>query len=282
MNKTKFLVFIAFAAMLAACGSDDGSPPDLANKNPESISPFDTLVVKFNSDLVDIDKLDSSNIISNQKMKWIKGKATGRELRFIGTDTTPGGWHHFKDDIKNESITFKNLKNADGYVATSLELKFSTHPIFDIEPNNSEEEAKDLSPFLTTSEKKVKFAGILDHKFETNASGEITDVKRDVADLYKLELKAADSVFITASSRTTAQFKVRFYGECHKPPLGCLNDTLTITKQASLSKAIPSGHWPDGAIVGSKTEFYIKVFDVGIASPVNPYVIEIGIKPQEL
>ena len=277
--------------MLAACGSQDGSPPELENSHLGTISPFDTLVVKFKTELANIDKLDASNIAINQNMTLIykvdsKGNkiATGKELRFIGADTTPGGWYRFRDDIRDESIIFKNLKNIDGYTAKFIELMFSTHPIRDIEPNNSEEEANELDSFLNTSARETSFAGILDHKFEVNSAGDTTNVERDAADFYKLELKETETITINASSRT-APFKVRFYGECHRPLAGCLNDTLTITenivkdkKIATLSKIIPSGHWPEGVPTGSKVVFYIKVFDVGIGSPANPYVIKTGIK----
>jgi len=208
------------------------------------------------------------------------GKKSSRIL-FIGNGSTPGGWHSFGDGLKDEPIIFKNLENKDGYVTASTELKFSTHPIYDIEPNDSEAEAYDLNSFLNTSARKVSFAGILEHKFEYNSDGDILSVTRDVADFYKLELKEAETIFITASSHT-APFKVRFYGECPRQKSGCLDDTLTITKEKNdtLSKPIPAGHWPEGATIGSKVVFYIKTSasDVGIESPTNPYILEVGIK----
>lgn len=284
MNKTKIFALIAIAAILSACGSDDGSPPSLKNSDIGLISPFDTLKAEFDSEITNLNELSKSDILSSIDIIRVSlsGKKSNK-IYFIGSGSTKGGgWHDFGDGLKDETIIFKNLKNQDGYVAKSVELKFSTYPVYDIEQNGSEEEAGDLASYLSTSAKKVIFAGILDHKFEVNASGDTTNVERDAADFYKLELKESETISITASSKT-APLKVRFYGDCPRPTVvgGCLNDTLAITKDnksVTLSKVIPGGHWPEGATIGSKVTFYIKVFDIGIGAPVNPYTIEVKIK----
>jgi len=278
MNKIKILAFIAFAAIFSACGPDEGSQPSLTNP-AQRISPFDTLKAIFDSEIVNINKQNIS--FDTNIIRLLSDDKKSSKILFIGKHSTPGGWHSFGDGI-DESIIFNNMKNTDGYVTKSTELKFLTFPIYDIEPNNTEDSASDLKSYLTTSIRKISFAGILDHKFEVNSSGDTLNVERDAADFYKLELKEAEIISIEASS-STAPFKVRFYGECPRPTVvgGCLNDTLAITKEkksVTLEKSIPGGHWPEGASVGSKIEFYMKVFDVGIGSPTNPYTIVIGIK----
>jgi len=196
MNRTKFLAFIAFAAMLAACGSndDDGGPPELANNNI-TISPFDTLVVKFNSNLVDADKLEVG-----QGKTLIKGNAVSSELRFIGTNFTDGHSPYF--DGGQNSIKFKKLKNSDGYIKDSTVFYFYTIPILDKEPNASETYANDIDDYKDIigdiRKSEVIFAGILDSIYGVSANGQELSDNRDY---YAFKLKVGDTLFVTIENR---------------------------------------------------------------------------------
>lgn len=275
MNKTKILAFAAIAAMLAACGSDDGSPPELASNNSGAISPFDTLVVKFNSDLVDIDKLDSSNLTLNQDMTHITGKTTSKELRFAGTNATPGGSFYF-DYGKTDSIVFKKLKNSDGYIKDRTVFHFSTYNILDNEPNNREDDANDIE-LLGDITKGVTFAGVIDKEIGVNDLG---FPSYDTDDFYKLNLKQGDIISISVSNKTTP-FKIRFYGPCHSGNKAECNDktdsTSTAKKSIALIDIVKTGHLQGDEPLGKMVPFYINVYDKSIGEKSNPYTATVKV-----
>jgi len=280
MNKTKILASIAFAAILSACGSDNGSLPELANNNSGSISPFDTLVVKFKSDLVDLDKLElNSNIVIDHgeivygKTICKEKKTTGKELCFIGTNKTAGRSHYF-DYGKLNSIVFKKLKNADGYVKDSIVFNFYTYTILDTEPNNREDTAGDID-LIGDISTGVTFAGIIDKEIGTSQDG---FPSYDTDDFYKLKLKQGDIISITVSNKTTP-IKARFYGSCNSQNKNECNDkidTTTVTKKSiALIDTIKPGHLQGDDPVSKMVPFYINVFDKNINERSNPYTVTV-------
>jgi hypothetical protein len=274
MNKIKIFAFIALAVIFSACGSDDGSAPELANDHSGTISPFDTLVVKFKSDLADIDKLDTSNIIINNG-KLVTGKTTGKELRFIGTNLTPGGSYHFNYAI-SDSIVFKNLKNVDGYTKERTVLYFSTYPISDHEPNNTEEDANDVE-LLGNILTGITFAGVIDKGIGINDQG---FTSYDTDDFYKFNLKQGDIISITASNKTTP-FKIHFYGTCNSGNKTECNDktdsTSTAKKSITLIDTVKTGHLLANDPVGKMLPFYLNVIDKNISEKSNPYNLTIKV-----
>jgi hypothetical protein len=274
MNKTKILAFAAIAAMLAACGSDDGSPPELVKSYPNLISPFDTLVVKFNSNLVDI---DTSNFVLKHG-KIISGKTTGKELRFIGTDTTRGGWHCFGggyclDDIEgiNDSIVFNKLKNSDGYIKDRTVFYFSTLPVFDKEPNDSEISASNIDRETAKKGDGTKFAGILNHR---SGVTEIGQTIYDVEDYYTFKLKAADTVSITIENREPLEILVKGpKGTAYKTFQAAKGKSNVFTYIVGLEYLLEDPTLTANDLVS----FYINVTDNATTSPPNPYTIRIKI-----
>jgi len=270
MNKTKILAFIALGAILSACGSEEGTPPELVNSYPNSISPFDTLVVKFKSSLVEIDKLDESNNIILNQGKWIKGKATGKELRFIGTNTTPGGLNYF-DGGTTDSIVFKKLKNADGYIKDKDIFYFSTYTILDKEPNGSETSANDIESIGNPKRGEgVIFAGVLDHKIGTTDAGDIYDME----DYYTLKLKAADTVSITVANSEVLSIIV-------KGPKGLEDKTFQALKGKTnvFTYIVGLEYLLEDSSLNAKdpVSFYIKAIDNAMTSKPNPYNIRIKV-----
>jgi len=275
MDKLKFLASVALVAMLLACGSDNGSPPELANKLSGTISPFDTLVVKFKSELIELDKLDESNIILNNG-KFIKGKTTGKELRFVGTNATPGGSHYF-DYGKNDSIIFKKLKNSDGYRIgdkDSLVFSFFAYTKLDNEVNNREEDANDIET-LGELTKGITFVGVIDKEIGQNTEGFSS---YDTDDYFKLNLKQGDIISITASNKNIP-LKLHFYGPCNSEnKTECNNKTDSTTAKKSsitLIDTIRTGHLQGNELLSKMIPFYINVTDKNIAEKSNPYMITV-------
>jgi len=267
MNKTKILAFIALAAIFSACGSDEGSLPELANNNSGSISPYDTLVVKFKSDLVDIDKLDETKVIF-PRGTLVKGKATGKELRFIGTNKTPGGLDYFEEGI-SDSIEFKDLKNSDGYIKDRTVFYFSTLRIFDKEPNDSQASASEID--RDKAKNGITFAGVLDHKVGTTDIGQSI---YDVNDYYTLKLKASDTVSINVTNREALNIEI-------KGPSGTTDTTFQALKGKSnaFKYSVGTGYLFENPTltVNDLVPFYINITDNATSSPPNPYTIRINV-----
>ena len=202
MNKVKILAFIVFAAMLAACGPDDGSPPSLKNNGDMNfISPFDTIVAEFNSKIVNIDKLNEGNIKYSQPMKMIIYNTTSNRLYFVGiSDTASCGLTHLKPKSnRRDSIVFSNLRNEDNYVQKNAVLKFFTYPIFDSDNNDvsNPDDLKNLrlSGVITDSTTdEVTFAGTIGLNPDTSPEW------IDLNDYFKLSLKAYDSLYVRLSN----------------------------------------------------------------------------------
>jgi len=267
MNKTKFFAFIALAAILSACGSDDGSPPELVSNHSGAISPFDTLVVKFKSDLIEYNE---SSIDPGLRVKQV-GKTTGKELRFIGTNETEGKskLYYFDGGI-NDSIVFKKLKNADGYIMKdSTVFYFSTLRILDIEPNSAEGVATEIEGKI---EEGITFAGILAQNIGSTESG----VTYDNSDYYKLKLKARDTLNITITNREPLKISVK----------GPVKDIIDTVFQAAKGKSnvfryIASDKYlysdpPITTNTNELVEFKINIHDDPRDIP-NPYKISVKV-----
>jgi hypothetical protein len=269
MDKTKIFAFIALGAILSACGSDEGSPPKLVKEYAKSISPFDTLVVKFDSKLVDLDTVGESNVVLNN-VKWVKRKTSAKELYFIGAETTLGGLNYFE---KEGSIEFVKIKNSDGYINDRTVFDFATLDLLDKEDNNSI-----VSASIIDSEKakrdSVKFAGVLDHKG-------VLDGKTvyDVEDYYMLKLKGQDTVYIDVeNSKNSNALKLIIKG----PNSRVKDTTYQVPKGGTPSKK------PLKYVVGLEyllenptsdpVPFYINVADDAPTSPPNPYTLNIKVK----
>jgi len=231
MNRTEILVFIAISAMLFACGSQDGSPAELKNGGKiGTISPFDTLKAEFNATIVDIDKLDNTNMVF-QEMSLVRpgGHTKSNTLYFIGSnDTTGSGLKHFNPDIENDSIVFLNLRNDDGYVQKRAVLYYSTYPILDSPGNNTESNPDDIENLGKTRlrTKGVTFAGVI-------GSDSLTKW-RDEDDYFKLTLKPYDSLHIILGNmrNTSAGLKLKL------PVINNNNDSNIVAKTEGKTKSI--------------------------------------------
>jgi len=267
MNKILFIALLAVSAMMFACGSQDGSAPELKNSRLGLISPFDAIVAEFDSDIIN---LDSSNISVSQDMSIDSVKKN--KVFFTGANTTLGGSPYFDDGVVIDSIVFKKVKNVDGYVRERAVLYFSTHRILDEEPNNTEADANDINTFLNTTAREVTFAGVIDKIIGTGESG-FNIIDSD--DIYKLNLKFGDIVSITAKNNTTP-FKVRFYGDCVDQSRGCNDKTLDITQKSGvLQDTVKIGHFQPNDTFDTTVPFYIKVSDGNVGTPSNPYLITV-------
>jgi len=274
MNKTKILAFIALAAILSACGSDEGSPPELINNEIE-ISPFDTLVVRFNSNLIGLDTIGESNVVLNNGT-WVK-KTSSKELYFIGANTTPGGSHYFSGG-KRDSIVFKNIKNSD-YLKDRVAFKFFTPVILDNEPNNREEDANDVESLGNNITEGITFAGVIDKYMGTGADG---FRKEDKEDFYKFNLKRDDIISITISNNTkisNTPLKVRFFGVCNSANKGTCNDKTDSTTTAkkntiTLMDTVLTGHLQGSDSLNTVYPFYIKIFE-NTNDKSNPYIVTV-------
>jgi hypothetical protein len=265
MNKIKLLALFALSAMFLACGSQDGSAPSLKKTQLEFISPFDTLKVEFDSEIVNIDKLDSSNISPSTNLTILfDGKKSSKTLSFVGGDTTLGGSRHFASGLTNASITFKKLVNSDGYRRDSTTLYFSTYPILDnLDGNNDTlERAIDLDPFLTNV-KTITFAGVLDHKIGAS--------KFNMEDYYKISLRMNDTLIISANSKDSLNINIT------EPEKNSVNKIIGVSakKEKKESLIIGGGHLNEDDLAGKLADFYIKIYDVNSAAPPNPYTISI-------
>jgi hypothetical protein len=193
-------------------------------------------------------------------------------LCFVGNNKTYGGAFYFDEGVENDSIVFLNLKNSD-YTRKRTALNYSTHKIFDEEPNNKEADANDIELFgkITGG---VTFAGILDKEF---GIGEDGFPKSDSEDYYKLYLTEGDSIYIKASNQGSP-FSFVFYGPCPRPSSGCNKDSIYVNKKIdSLQTVIKGGYLPIGSTVGTPGTFYIKVVDKNMATPPTPYLITVKV-----
>ena len=274
MTKTKILAFIALAAILSACGSEEGgTPPKLAKEYVKNISPFDTLVVKFNSKLVDLDtSAESKNVVLNN-VKWVKRKTSGKELYFIGANTTPGGLNYFE---KEGSIEFLNIKNSDGYTKDKTLFDFVTLDLLDKEDNNSQDSAS-----IIDSEKakrdSVHFAGVLDHKGVVNGK-----TIYDVEDYYVLKLKGEDTVYITVTNSSALKLIIkgpnnRIKDTTYQIPKGG-NPKKPFVYVAGVQYVFEDPICPSCGGPSEPVPFYINVADDAPTSPPNPYTIDLKIK----
>ncbi|MDR2593686.1 MAG: hypothetical protein LBC87_02825 [Fibromonadaceae bacterium] len=274
MNKTKILAFIALAAILSACGSDDGgSPPKLAKEYIKNISPFDTLVVKFNSNLVDLDTSGKSNVVLGNGEKWVncydknkkpKPRSSGKELCFIGANTTPGSLNYFD---KEGSIVFVKIKNSDGYINDKTVFDFTTLDLLDREPNNSQTSASELDREKATRD-TVKFAGVLDHKATVNE-----ETIYDVEDYYMLKLKGQDIVSINVTNRDALKLII-------KGPNSRVKDTTFQIPKGGNPKPLTYEVGLEYLLENPTSDpvpFYINVTDDAPTSPPNPYTINIKV-----
>jgi len=272
MSKTKFLAFIAIMAILSACGSDDGgSPPKLVKEYVKNISPFDTLPVKFDSKLVDLDTLGESNVVLNN-VKWVKRKTSGKELYFIGAETTLGGLNYFE---KEGSIEFIKIKNEDGYINDKTVFDFTTLDLLDKEDNNSIDSAS-----IIDSEKakrdSVKFAGVLDHRGVLNGK-----TIYDVEDYYVLKLKGQDKMDITVTNSSALKLTIkgpnsRIKDTTYQVPKG--GNKKPFDYVVGLEYLLENPICPSCGGPSEPVPFYIIVTDDAPTSPPNPYTISIKVK----
>jgi hypothetical protein len=270
MSKTKILAFSALWAMLFSCGSQGGGPPELANGSQDQhISPFDTLMIEFNSTLVEIDKLTEENFILSDKVEWVKPgekETSSNKLKFVGKNLTKRSSPYFNASPYRGAITLKNLKNADGYVAGQIEVRFSTMSIIgEINYENYEESAaKDLDPFLANSTKTLEFAGILDHV--------IPNERPNNYDYYKLTLQVGDTIVVKMNARNMENFTTQIT-ELEKSI-----DTTFIPKTGiNEFKYVLDFRYLDRDDPYKLYIFYIKISDDARPSePPNPYTLVVS------
>jgi hypothetical protein len=276
MNKIKLLALFALSAMFFACGSQDGSAPSLKKAQLGFISPFDTLKVEFDSEIVNIDKLDASNLSTSTNLNILfDGKKSSKTLSLIGGNTTPGGSQYFDDGLEGALITFRSLENSDGYKRDSTVASFSTYRILDAEPNNNEATASNIDLFLTNTAKEITFAGVIDKVIGVDPNTGYNII--DIDDFYEVNLKFGDIISITASNRTTP-FKVEFYSTCVNESRGCNEKSVDITqKNAVLQDTIKGGHLGQEGFE-TPVPFYIKISDGDITAKSNPYLITVKIR----
>jgi len=271
MNKTKFLALIAFAAILSACGSDDsgGGPPSLKNKNIGFISPFDTLEVEFDSDIVNKNEIKESDITSSTNIVRVSPqKEKKNSLYFIGGELTPGGSSYFASNLANASIIFSNLKNSDGYVRDSknpITFSFSTYQILDkISGKNDQlDSAVDLEPFFSNVN-QISFAGILD-----GMTGPSTV---NMQDFYKIQLRMNDVLKISAKSKDTLYINIK------EPGKNSVNEFYGVStkKDSVFTLTVGGKHLDPTDISGKLVDFYIIVNAIGVNYQSNPYTLSIS------
>jgi len=263
---TKILAFIALGAILSACGSDDeGSPPSLKKSQFGLISPFDTLKVEFNSEIVNI---EDSSISTSTKIFRLGNEKKSSKLYFIGIDSTPGKARYFASNLINASITFKNLKNSDGYIKDTISLYFSTYQILDDLAGNNDtlKRAVDLDSYFLNS-KTVSFVGVLDHKIGSS--------KFNMEDYYKISMRMNDTLKILAKANDTLTINVV------EPGRNSVDKNFGVSpkKENIFELIIGSGHLnlndPDEP-ASKPADFYIRVFDGNSSAPPNPYTFSIS------
>jgi len=276
MTKTKILAFIAIAAIFSACASDDDSaPPKLLNAYPNTISPFDTLVVKFDSKLVGLDTTGESNVVLGNGKIWVNRKTSAKELYFIGANrTTADAGSYYFTGGRSDSIEFKNIKNSD-YKTNRTVFYFSTHKILDIEANNIQKDANDIeSPGDSiTKTNAVTFTGVIDKYMGIGADG---FKKEDESDFYKFNSKRDDIISITVTNKNTP-LKVRFFGPCYTINKSLCNDKTDSTTSknkysVTLIDTVKVGHEQES--VGEISPFYIDIFENTNDKP-NPYIVTV-------
>jgi len=270
MNKTKILAFVALGAILSACGSDNGSPPSLKSTQIGLFSPFDTLKVEFDSEIVNISELNESNIEFSTDMERIQdGKKSSKILYFKGSNSTPGGLSHFASNLINATITFKELKNSDGYIRDSTTLSFSTYQILDDLAGNNDtlKRAIDLESHFSNS-KTVSFVGVLDHKIGAS--------KFNMEDYYKISMRMNDTLIISAKSNDTLTINII------EPGRNSVNKNFGVSPKKENKHdtlIIGSGHLnlndPDEP-ASKPADFYIKVYDDKSSAPPNPYTLSVS------
>jgi len=253
MNRTNFFAFLAISAMIFACGSQDngGGPPKLENSGVNIISPFDTLLAKFNSTIVDIDQLGIEGIVNTNN--------SSNTIKLIGTYITPGGAPYFKPN-QLDSIVFSNVKNSDGYISERVSITYLTYLMLDEEPNDDIATASIVKLDTAKAIDTVVFAGVLDHRYGTSSY--------DMVDHYKLSLQAADTLLITVSSvRENLTLEI-------KGPTHATDTTFSIVKGAGNKFKYNVG---TNILLDPKPEysFYLIVLDNDASAKPNPYTISV-------
>jgi hypothetical protein len=193
------------------------------------------------------------------------GKKSNKIL-FIGKNSTHGNSHYFASGLINAFITFKNLKNSDGYKRDSTTLYFSTYPIRDnLDGNNdAPEKAVDLEPFFDNT-KSISFAGVLDHKIAAS--------KYNMEDYYKISLRMNDTLKILAKSSDTLTIDVTEPGKNSVNKIYGLNPK----KEAEFNLVIGSGHLDINVDPANKSvDFYVRIYDSNANGLPNPYVLSIS------
>jgi len=284
MNKTKILAIIALAAILLACGDEEGggAPPSLKKDHLGFISPFDILEAEFDSKIVNVNELKLTDISYSTKMellnifdsfddtlKQLGIKKSDNILYFRGDSSskTPGGLHHFAGGI-NAFITFKNLKNSDGYRRDSTTLYFSTYQILDNLAGNNDTltRAVDLETLFSNST-QVSFAGVLDHKIGAS--------KFNMEDYYKISLRMNDVLKILAKSNDSLTINIT------EPGRNSVNKTCGVSskKETICELTVGSGHLnldDPNEPANKLADFYIKIYDNKSSAPPNPYTMQIS------
>jgi len=284
MNRTKIFAFITVSALLFACGSQDepsaagGGPPVLKNGGRVGpISPFDTLKAEFDSRIIDIDKLDSTNIEVFQAMSLVfpEGNTTSNTLHFIGTNKAEGsGLEHFEQDIRNDSIVLLNLKNEIGYVQTRAVFYYSTYPILD-SPNNEEATPDSLEKNFGQKnlERGITFAGVIGLNEQP--------VWVDLNDFFTLSLEKYDSLIVTLRNTRNPDVKLEL-----KFPLINTNDS-TIVAETNSDKTKSIHYKMDPEFMPEEAHskpivFKIKVSLSSSNSTLTPYLLDVRIRKREL
>jgi hypothetical protein len=261
MDKIKIFVLFAIFTVFFACGSQDGGPPELKNGMAfliSPISPFDTLVAEFDSDIT---SMGSSTIPSNIDT------VPGKKLYFVGKNTTLGGLRYFDSNIK-DSIVFTMVKNSDGYVKDRAVLYFSTLPI--LEDLNGENigyaSAIDLKQHFVAN--KIQFAGVLDH--------EIAIGQYNVEDYYKISMSMYDTLKISAEPNAALEIKVKI-----EPGKNGIDTTFNVSaKKKNNSELLIDGrHLSPSDPSGLPADFYIIVSDNVLRAPPNSYKLSISHHP---
>jgi len=276
MNKILFLVLFAVSAMMFACGSQDGSPPELKNSQVGYISPFDTLVAEFDSKILLSELNDENFTFSSEEPPVLVTKKEGssNKLQFVGSyGTTPGGLAYFKPNVnRGDSIVFLNLKNIDGYVQKRAVIRFNTERILDDidDPSNYEiATARDIDTLGDATIEKIVFAGVLDHHITGNVF--------NTEDFYKLLLRTND-IFTMTIIANNDSLSVDFT----EPGRNSVNQTFSAKKGVlkEFTYTIGSGHLDveNGDPSNKLVPFYIRVYDQKGYDPPNPYIISISVE----
>jgi hypothetical protein len=154
---------------------------------------------------------------------------------------------------------------------------YSGYTSLDNGSNNNKDGAVSLGAGLFQG--PVNFKGSLDNIIRPGENETVLVLDEDY---YKLQLRRADIISITASnvSNTSSPFSFRFFGPCNRPNSSsshCADTTINVKNITnSLEETISLGHIEPNGNADAPSDFYIRVFNSENNYPPSiPYAITV-------